>query len=90
MQSSTRISKVQNKMEKQKYKKKHSLQRRRELRNKGRESIDMSPQALAQSKRKPEKKASSWSSDLSKSSNVRQLRSLQIHHIKHNVTKFQM
>ena len=62
----------------------------RELRKRGRESLDMSPQALAQSKREPEKIASNWSSDLSKSSNVRRLHSLQIHHIKHNGTKFQM
>ena len=40
--------------------------------------------------REPERRASNWSSDLSKSSNVRQLRSFQIHHIKHNETKFQM
>ena len=62
----------------------------RELRNRGGESLDVIPQALAQSNKEPEKRASSWSSDLSKSSNVRQLRSFQIHHIKHNGTKFQM
>ena len=50
----------------------------------------MSPQALAQSKREPAKRASSWSSDLSRSSNVRRLRSLQMHHIKHSGTRFQM
>ena len=50
----------------------------------------MSPQALNQSKRKLVKEASNWSSNLSKSSKVRQLHSFQIHHIKHNGTKFQM
>ena len=62
----------------------------RELRNRGKESLDVSPQALTQLNREPEKRASNWSSDLSKSSNVRRLRSFQIHHIKHNETKFQM
>ena len=64
--------------------------KKRELRKRGRESLDVSPQALAQSNREPEKIASNWSSDLSKFSNVRRLRSFQIHHIKHNGTKFQM
>ena len=62
----------------------------RELRNKGRESLEMSPQTLDQSKREPLKEASSWSLELSISSNVRQFHSLQIHHIKHDGTKFQM
>ena len=56
----------------------------------GRESLEVSPQALDQSKREPLKEANSWSSMLSMSSNVRQFRSLQIHHIKHNGGKFQM
>ena len=55
-----------------------------------RESLKVSPQTLDQSKREPLKEASSWSSVLSKSSNVRQFSSLQIHHIKHNGAKFQM
>ena len=50
----------------------------------------MSPQALDQSKRESLKEASNWSSDLSMSSKVRQFRSLQIHHIRHNEAKFQM
>ena len=62
----------------------------RELRKRGRESLDVSPQALAQSNREPEKIASKWSLDISRSSNVRRLRSFQMHHIKHNETKFQM
>ena len=40
--------------------------------------------------REPLKEASNWSSDLSMSSEVRQFRSLQIHHIRHNGAKFQM
>ena len=35
----------------------------RELRKRGRESLDVSPQALAQSNRDPEKIASKWSLD---------------------------
>ena len=62
----------------------------RELRKRGRESLDVSPQALPQSNREPEKIASKWSLDISRSSNVRRLRSFQMHHIKHNETKFQM
>ena len=62
----------------------------RELRKRERESLDVSPQALAQSNREPEKIASKWSLDLSKSSNVRRLRSFQMHHIKHNGTKYKM
>ena len=46
MQSSTGISKVQKKMEKQKHKK-ELITKRRELRNKGWESLDVSPQVLA-------------------------------------------
>ena len=40
--------------------------------------------------REPLKEASNWSSDLSMSSEVRQFRSLQIHHIRHNGAKIQM
>ena len=58
--------------------------------NKGRESLDVSPQAQDQSNRDPLKKASSWSPDLSMSSKVCRLCSLHIHHIKHNGTKFQI
>ena len=61
-----------------------------ELRNKGIDSLDVSHQTLDQSKREPMKKASNWSSDLSKSSKVHGLHYLQIHHIKHNKAKFQM
>ena len=57
--------------EQQKTKNKKDINyKERELRNRRRESLDVSPQALTQSKREPEKRASSWSSDLSKSSNV--------------------
>ena len=56
----------------------------------GRESLEVSLQALDQSKREPLKEATCWSSMLSMSSNVRQFHSLQIHHIKHNGAKFQM
>ena len=62
----------------------------REQRNKGSESLEVSPQALDQSKREPLKEAINWSLDLSMSSKVRQFRSLQIHHIRHNGAKFQM
>ena len=89
MQISNSKTKVQ-KIWKSKNHKKDINYKERELRNRGRESLDVSPQALAQSNREPEKRASSWSSDLSKSSNVRLWRSFQIHHIKHNGTKFQM
>ena len=81
----------------QKYKKRSRKQKQkninfkeRELKKRGRESLDVSRQALAQSNKELEKRASIWSSDLSKSSNVRRLRSFPIHHIKHNGTKFQM
>ena len=40
-------------------KEENRLQKRRELRNKGRESLDVSPQARDQSKREPLKEASS-------------------------------
>ena len=43
-----------------------------------------------QSNREPLKEASSWSSELSTSSNIYLLRSLHVHHINHNRTKFQM
>ena len=76
--------------EKTKNREGNQLQRKRELRNYVRESLDVSPQALEQSWREPVKRASNLSSDLSKSSEVRQLCSFQIHHIKHNTTKFQM
>ena len=89
MQKSTSRTELQ-KRRKSKNIKSQKIQRRRELRNKGIESLVVSPQALAQSKRELEKRASNWSSNLSKSSNVRQLRSLQIHHIKHSGTRFQM
>ena len=80
-----------NKKKESKNKKKKNINyKERELRKRGRESLDVSPQALAQSNRELEKRVSIWSSNLSKSSNVRQLRSFQIHHIKHNETKFQM
>ena len=62
----------------------------RELRNIGRESVEVSPQALDQSNREPLKEANSWSSELSMSSNVLQFHSLQRHHIKHKEAKFQM
>ena len=78
------------KKKKQKTKTKNINYKERELRKRGRESLDVSPQALAQSNGELEKRVSIWSSNLSKSSNVRQLRSFQIHHIKHNETKFQM
>ena len=42
----------------------------RKLRNIRRESLEMSPQTLDQSKRKPLKETNSWSSELSMSSNV--------------------
>ena len=89
MQISNSKTKVQ-KIWKSKNHKKDINYKERELRNRGGESLDVIPQALAQSNREPEKRASNWSLDLSKSSNVRRLHSLQIHHIKHNGTKFQM
>ena len=61
--------------------------RAKEKRNRVTRSESPSPSPI---KREPAKRASSWSSDLSKSSNVSQLRSLQMHHIKHSGTRFQM
>ena len=58
--------------------------------NKGRESLEVSPQTLDQSNRKPLKEANNWSSELSMSSKVLLFRSLQRHHIKHKGAKFQM
>ena len=47
--------------EQQKTKNKENITyKERELRKRGRESLDVSPQALAQSKREPEKRASIW------------------------------
>ena len=69
--------------------KKHKLQRKRAKEKRKRVTRCESP-SLSQSNRELEKRASIWSSNLSKSSNVHQLRSFQIHHIKHNGTKFQM
>ena len=61
-------AKQKNKKKESKNKKKKNINyKERELRKRGRESLDVSPQALAQSKREPEKIASNWSSDLSKS-----------------------
>ena len=84
--------KVQKRKEtKRKNKKKKNINyREEELRKKGIELLEVSPQALTHSKREPAKRASSWSSDLSRSSNVRRLRSFQMHHIKHSGTRFQM
>ena len=62
----------------------------RELRKLGRESLEVSPQALDQSNKEPLKEANSWSSELSMSSNVLLFHSLQRHHIKHKGAKFQM
>ena len=47
------------------------------------------PVSCDQSNREPLKEASSWSSELSTSS-IHLLRSLHVHHINHNRTKFQM
>ena len=62
----------------QKYKKRSRKQKQkninykeRELKKRGRESLDVSRQALAQSNRELEKRASIWSSDLSKSSSFK-------------------
>ena len=48
------------------------------------------PVSCDQSNREPLKEASSWSSELSTSSNIHLLCSLHVHHINHNRTKFQM
>ena len=90
MQKSTSNTKVQKRKETKRKNKKNINYREEELRKKGIELLEVSPQALAQSKREPAKRASSWSSDLSRSSNVRRLRSFQMHHIKHSGTRFQM
>ena len=74
---------------KEKEKERYWVQRR-ELRNIGRESLEVSPHALDQSNKVPLKEANSWSSELSMSSNVLLFRSLQRHHVKHNGAKFQM
>ena len=58
MQISTSKTRVQ-KIWKSKNHKKDINYKERELRNRGRESLDVSPQALAQSNREPEKRASS-------------------------------
>ena len=47
MQSSTSILQVQKKMEKQKHKK-ELITKKKKAKEKGRESLDVSPQALAQ------------------------------------------
>ena len=59
------------KKKKQKTKTKNINYKERELRKRGRESLDVSPQALAQSNKELEKRASIWSSDLSKSSSFK-------------------
>ena len=56
----------------------------------GRESLEVSPQALDQSKREPLNEANSWLLELSMSLNVLQFRSLQSHHIKQSGMKFQI
>ena len=87
MQSSTKHIKQY----KNKQKNKKALITKKERAKEQRERITRcESQALHQSKRDLERRASSCSSNLSMSSKVRQLRSLQIHHIKHNGTKFQM
>ena len=52
--------------------------------------LEAKPQALDQSKRLEAKQSRSWQSVLDTSSNVRQLRSFQTIHIRHNWTRFQM
>lgn len=54
------------------------------------ESLDVNAQAREQSNKVPTKEAKSWSPQPSKSSNVRLLHTLQMRHIKHNGTKFQL
>ena len=81
------------KREKKEYKDKERKRyqvHRRELRNIGRESLEVILQALDQSNKVPLKEANSWSSELSMSSYVLLFRSFQRHHIKHNEAKFQM
>ena len=79
----------ENKEKKEKRKEK-ILIKQSELRNIGRESLEVSSQALDQSNRKPLKEANSRSSELFKSSKVLLFHSLQRHHIKHNGAKFQI
>ena len=90
MQRSTKHIKDYKRRENAANKKKETNYKEKQLWNKWRDSLDVSPQALDQSKRELEKRASNWSSNLSKSSKVRGLRSLQMHHIKHHRAKFQM
>ena len=91
MQRSTSISNVQEKKEKYKHKRRRTLRTKKKRAKEKRKRITRceSP-SLTQSKREPEKRASIWSSNLSKSSKVRRLRSLKIHDIKYNGIKFQM
>lgn len=63
------------------------LQERRELMNIERDLLDVNPQVQDQSNKKPLKEASNWLSELSTSSNIRLLLSLQVQHIKLNGTK---
>ena len=63
------------------------LQERRELMNIERDLLDVNPQVQDQSNKKPPKEASNWLSELSTSSNLRLLLSLQVQHIKLNGTK---
>ena len=63
------------------------LQERRELMNIERDLLDVNPQVQDQSNKKPLKEASNWLSELSTSSNIHLLLSLQVQHIKLNGTK---
>lgn len=63
------------------------LQERRELMNIERDLLDVNSQVQDQSNKKPLKEASNWLSELSTSSNIRLLLSLQVQHIKLNGTK---
>ena len=62
---------TQNILKSTKKERKKKEKEKRSTNYKERESLDVSSQALDQSKRKPKKRANSWSSDLSKSSKVR-------------------
>ena len=64
------------------YKKEESLDIKRE-------SLVVSLQVQDQSVEEPTKEARSWFAELSTSSNMQLLCSLQMHHIKHNGVKFQ-
>ena len=86
MQKSTKKSKSTRK-KKDKSKEKN-LNTREKRSNEQREGV--TGHAQDQLKREPLKEASRWSSELSTSSDVRLLRSLRIHYIKHNGTNFQM